>query len=377
MLFNPDITKQAVEVVFSNKQKKHDFEPLSFNGIPVKVVNETKHIGMVLDKRLTFESHLDEKLAKARQGLGLMKQLKKWVSYNVLESIYKLYVRPHIEYGDIVYDISCLAKTYIFNFETANAISNKVEAIQYEAARIVSGAWKSTSKIKLYNNLGWESLNDRRTFRKLCLLYEILNNNFPRYLTKILDTQKYKTNSRLYNKLLMKNIPCRINRYKTYFFPSTINDWNKLEFDIKNSNSKNIFKKRLLNKIRPKGSPYFGIRDNTSIRYITMLRMELSPLRAHKHKHNFKDTTDPFCIVCGSLEDTKHYLLLCKSYQLSRVTLLQNVSNILKVNISTLPQRQMVSILLYGREDMNLECNHNILNEVINFIIKTKRLDTT
>ena len=35
----------------------------------------------------------------------------------------------------------------------------KVETIQYKAARIITGAWKGTDMIKLYNTLGWESLN--------------------------------------------------------------------------------------------------------------------------------------------------------------------------------------------------------------------------
>ena len=98
-----------------------------------------------------------------------MKQLKNWVSHNVLEVIYKLYVRPHIEYGDMIYDVSVPDKVSIFNIENNNATSKKVESIQYEAARIVSGAWKTTSINKLYTNLGWESLSDRRTFRKLSL----------------------------------------------------------------------------------------------------------------------------------------------------------------------------------------------------------------
>ena len=76
MLFNRDLSKQAVEVIFSNKKKLSNFESLTFNGIPVKVVTETKHLGMILDNKLSFEKHIDEKIAKANKGLGLMKQLK-------------------------------------------------------------------------------------------------------------------------------------------------------------------------------------------------------------------------------------------------------------------------------------------------------------
>ena len=90
MLFNPDISKQAVEVIFSNKGQKTNYPPLVFNGIPVKLVEETKHLGMILDSKLNFQSHLSEKIAKANSGLGVMIQLKKWVSYRVLEVIIPL-----------------------------------------------------------------------------------------------------------------------------------------------------------------------------------------------------------------------------------------------------------------------------------------------
>ena len=75
-------------------------------------------------------------------------------------------------------------------------------------------------------------------------------------------------------------------------------DWNNLDKDIKEANTKQIFKKRLLNKIRPTKSSYFGIRENDKIRFLTMLRVGLSPLREHKFRHDHLDTTDPLCFVC-------------------------------------------------------------------------------
>ena len=52
MVFNPDISKQAVEVIFSNKRSPSNFETLFFAGIPVKKVSETKHLGMIANKIL-------------------------------------------------------------------------------------------------------------------------------------------------------------------------------------------------------------------------------------------------------------------------------------------------------------------------------------
>ena len=103
--------------------------------------------------------------------------------------------------------------------------------------------------------------------------------------------------------------------------------------------------------------------------------MELSPLRAHKFKHNFRDTTDPFCTVCESTEDTEHFLLLCQSYRLARANLTQSISNIC-VDFDRLPRREKVQLLLYGDEKLDPDKNRLILEEVGKFIHKSKRLDT-
>ena len=140
MSFNPDLSKQAVEIVFSHKSHPTVCETLYFSDIPVKKVDDTQHIGMILDSRLNFQKHLEKKLAKSNKGLGMMKQVKKWISNSALEQIYKSYVRTHLDYGDVVYHTAVLDKTNIFSPLTSNSTSKKIEKIQTDAARIVTGA---------------------------------------------------------------------------------------------------------------------------------------------------------------------------------------------------------------------------------------------
>ena len=72
---------------FLKNEKNLNLDPLFINGFQIKQSDDTKHLGVTLDSQLDFKVHIEEKLAKARSGLGLMKQLKKWVSYEVLENI--------------------------------------------------------------------------------------------------------------------------------------------------------------------------------------------------------------------------------------------------------------------------------------------------
>ena len=64
MEFNPDPSKQATEVIFSCMKSSPNHPQLVFNGTIVAKVNSHKHLGLILDSRLPFEKHLNEKISK-------------------------------------------------------------------------------------------------------------------------------------------------------------------------------------------------------------------------------------------------------------------------------------------------------------------------
>ena len=345
---------------------------MTFHEIPVKQVSGTTHLGMSLDCALKFKDHIYEKLAKARQGLGLMKLTKKWLSHRVLKVIYKAFVRPNLDYGDVVYHCARTDKPSIFESESTWPLLKQVESVQYDAAKIVTGAWHGTNIEKLYKMLGWESLNKRRIMRKLTILHETQLTKTPAYLNDILSKQKH-TSTRLSSQLTFREIVCKKSVYKRSFFPSTISDWNQLAIETRKSRSKAIFKNRLLKEVRPKKQSFFGLFHNSQIRYLTLLRMNLSPLNAHRNQHKFANV-DPFCVDCGNTEDTEHYLLKCKNYTSSRATMFQNLKDS-NIDVSALPGRTVLAMLLFGSADMTYDQNTKILKEVTSFIKKTKRLD--
>ena len=60
MSFNPDPSKQAVELLFSQRKVKPNHPPLFFNNTEVHSTDKQKHLGLVLDQKLTFDSHINE-----------------------------------------------------------------------------------------------------------------------------------------------------------------------------------------------------------------------------------------------------------------------------------------------------------------------------
>ena len=98
----------------------------------------------------------------------MIKKLSNTLPRDALLTIYKSFVRPHLDYGDIIYD------------QPQNeSFCNKLESIQYNAALAITGAIQGTSKTKLYKELGLEFLKSRRWFRWLCTFYKIKTYNIP------------------------------------------------------------------------------------------------------------------------------------------------------------------------------------------------------
>ncbi len=154
MSFNPDPTKQAVEVYFSCRFNPANAPVISFNNNDIIASEHQKHLGLILDSKLSFNRHLDEKTKKANKGIGLINRLRKHVPRKSLLTIYKSFIRPHLDYGDIVYD------------RPGNAsFVQKLETIQYNACLAITGCFRGTSQEKIYSELGLESLPDRRYAR--------------------------------------------------------------------------------------------------------------------------------------------------------------------------------------------------------------------
>ena len=180
MSFNPDPQKQAVELTFSRKKIQIDHPVILFNNIPVKKVVEHKHLGIILDSKLSFSAHIKSAISKTRKGISLLKYLSNYLPRHTLNELYKLYVRPHLDYGDVIYHIPAKVCDLSQNIVLPN-LMDKLESVQYSAALAVTGTWRGTSREKLYTDLGWESLSSRRWSRHLTLFYKFVNNLSPEY----------------------------------------------------------------------------------------------------------------------------------------------------------------------------------------------------
>ena len=174
MIFDPDLTKQAQELIFSRKTNKiNHTTTATFSTIPVARTPYQKNLGLCLGEKLNFTHHINLKISKANKGIGIIKRLSHILPSKSLITIYKSFIRAHLDYCDVIYDQP-----------NNKSFCSKIEQIQYNAALAITGAIRGTSQTKLYNKLGLESLKFRRWFRQLCTFFKIKIYGKPEYLLK-------------------------------------------------------------------------------------------------------------------------------------------------------------------------------------------------
>ena len=111
-----------------------------FNSNQVNKTSSQKHLGIILDESLSFEEHLKTISVKTNKALYLLRKLQNLLPRSALITLYKSFIRPHLNYGDVIYEQAF-----------SSSFHEKLESIQYNAISAITGAIRGTSREKLYN----------------------------------------------------------------------------------------------------------------------------------------------------------------------------------------------------------------------------------
>ena len=105
----------------------------------------------MLDQKLNVKQHVDSAILKMNKSISVIKKLRHSLPRKSLLTIYKAFLRPLIDYGDIIYD------------QPQNeSFCDNIKSVQYKAALAITGTIQGTSRDKPNQELGLESLKARR-----------------------------------------------------------------------------------------------------------------------------------------------------------------------------------------------------------------------
>ena len=171
MNFISDPNKQAQEIIFSRKKTASLHPVVYFDNKPVKSSQIHKHLVMILDSNLSYEHHIKSILSKVNKRICFLRRFQLILPRHSIITIYKSFIRPHPDYGDVIYDRA-------FN----ESYHQRLESSQYNAAIAITGSIRWTSLEKIFQELGLETLKSRRWSRKLVLFYKTLHRKSASYL---------------------------------------------------------------------------------------------------------------------------------------------------------------------------------------------------
>ena len=232
--FNPVKTEAFLA---SRKINKPIHPPLFMAGTHITEVVSHKHLGVIFQNDDSWHNHIDYVKEKAWTRINAMKKLKFDLDRKSLETEYLTIIRPILEYADVVWD-NC--RQYEIN---------ELDMMQNEAARIVTGTTKLVSIRALYEEVRWDTLEERQRKHKLALFYKMVNSLSPPYLSSLIPLPRASSYN-LPNTNDIQTIHAHTNQYYYSFLPSVIRDWNNLTLDTRNSDSLYSFKRNLNNNDR-------------------------------------------------------------------------------------------------------------------------------
>ena len=175
---------------------------------------------------------------RANSKLFVLRSIR-YLSRSVLDILYKQQIRSVIDYGLIIF------------YGTLNQVDiEKLNQIQYRSAKVVTGAFHFTSRIKLEKDLGWESLSDRNEFLGLSMFYKI-SHNLVRPLIRTFLPKPVVKNYNTRSKDEYVNFARPNEKFYKSFFPHFTRSWNNLSIEIRNTLDQAEFKEKLKVLLKP------------------------------------------------------------------------------------------------------------------------------
>ena len=206
-----------------NLNNKNTEKPVVVNNIPVSRTDTHKCLGVQVDEKLSWDSHIDMIYKKVSAGIGAMRRIKPFVPVDTLEKVYKSLVQPYFEYCSPPWD----------NY--GKLLKDKLQRFQSLAARVLTGANYDIRSADIIQTLSWDTLDAKRLRAKSTLMYKILNDDTaPNLMNSFVRRNADQTDYHLRNSATDLTIPKPKRKFlKRTFKYSGAMPWNQLPNEAK------------------------------------------------------------------------------------------------------------------------------------------------
>ena len=225
MIANPDKFKA---IIIEKSGRDTSGIELNINDEKIHTQNEVTLLGVTIDNKLSFSTHISKICKRAASQLNSIKRLKRHFDIETKKHLTKTFVLSQFNYCPLVWHFC------------GNASIHKMEKIQERALRFVFNDYRSEYNELLETN-GESTLYLKRVQKMAQEVYKAINNQSPKYVKELLSER----NSRYSNRRPLDLYIPRVNQqkfgYRSYKFeaPSL---WNTLPLEIRKAENFHEFK---------------------------------------------------------------------------------------------------------------------------------------
>ena len=219
-------------------KKLHPCQPITklvIEGQSLGRVTTFKYLGVLFSQDGSWSAHIANVCNKARKVLGLLYRKYYHDSHpDTLLHLYKMLVRPLLEYATCVWD-PYLRKDI-----------NNIEKVQAFALKICLKEWHVNYEV-LIETASIPTLEKRRQYLKLCQLYNIINglSSFESLPATRASLCEYSLRTRSVTVRSLAQPFARTQLYYYSFLPSAARLWNSLSLEVVAKESPQSFKRAL------------------------------------------------------------------------------------------------------------------------------------
>ena len=225
-----NVEKCKVMHIGKNNQNNNYYMKIGVESKLIITSTEEKDLGVIFDTTLSFDPHMENCINKANRMIGLIKRTFVFINKDIFIKLYKALVRPHLEYGNIIW--SPLLKRQ----------SIAIERVQRRATKIlVECKDMSYCERLLYLNL--HSLKGRRLRGDLIETFKIFNHINDLSWSHFFASPDCNITRQSEGKIFIEY--ARTNLRKNVFSNRIANLWNNLPTNLKYLHSTNSFKNQL------------------------------------------------------------------------------------------------------------------------------------
>ena len=154
------------------------------NDNQVSQVTTAKSLGVTIDNKLDWSSHIDKLTKKVASAIGAIKRISHLVPQATLHLIYQALIQQHFDYCNIVWG-NC-----------GITLPNKIQKLQNRAARVLTYSNYDADAGHLFELLGWKNLASQQQIQRATMVYKSLHGLAPDYLCSKFERRETAYNLR-------------------------------------------------------------------------------------------------------------------------------------------------------------------------------------